>query len=643
MNRPIHRRDSRANPPAQDAPNAKREFSKPNMSAIPRPAIALRGIQAPYNFVPLADWVYFPPWSASASHDLPFSDGIGGTLEFTLYTESPLLVAHEEEVGEKRFIIAPDGRPMIPGSSLRGMIRNVLEIATFGKMHLIDDRHLGIRDLSGGMPAYAKAMTEKVGRAYRARAETGWLRFEQGVWKVYPCRHSRIEHDDLMTLLSPDAGREFKDFVLGKLDDSQRSAQAKYRKWEELGGKPDIRFEPGPLRDHPHSRGNLLRYSKATQIGQGRRKGRLVLTGQPSPRKHMEFLFYHTEQHPIEPSKEVMRGFLKIHEDSKDWEYWKQRHWQSGDAIPVFFIYEGDRIASLGLAQMFKLPYKLSIHDALRNSSEDHCEQGRLDFVETLFGCTQAEAQGRRGLKSRVSFGAAFSEDARFGDSVTVILNSPKPSYYPNYIRQATAANGMQLDPEAQGYTTLMDEFAELRGWKRYPGKPFHPPRCLQPSKVTSTLHPLKTGATFKGKLRFHNLKPEELGGLVWALTWNGDRNLVHQLGTGKPLGFGQVRLELDRVKLQGNDPGLPTEPAGRVLQQCGLMFCATMEQACRDQEPGGWRNSRQITTLLAMADPSIGEGRHLNQMVLDHQTRRNDFVEAKKRENFYVLEDYEP
>ena len=643
MNRPFHRRDSRMGYQSLDSDPQGREIREPGHRGVPRGMGALTAIRAPYNFVPLADWVYFPSWSDEASHDLPFSDGISGTLEFTLYAETPILVACEQDAGEKHFIQAPDGRYLIPGSTLRGMIRNVLEIATFGKMGMIDDRHLGVRDLSGGLPAYAKAMTERVGRAYRARAETGWLRFEDGVWRVYPCRHARIEHDDMAALLGFEQARQFKGFVQGKLDDAQRTAQAKYRKWMDLGGELDIRFEPGPVRDHNHSRGNLLRYSKASRVGLGTQKGRLVLTGQPSPRKHMEFLFYDTSGLVLEPDREVMRGFLKIHEDSKDWEFWRDRHWHGGENIPVFFISEGGRIASLGLAQMFKLPYKLSVRDALCNSSPDHCEPGRLDFVETLFGCAGAEELGRRGLKSRVSFGAAFSSDGRLGETVTVILNSPKPSYYPNYIRQATAPSGTRLVPESRGYTTLMDEHAELRGWKRYPSKPFAPPRDLPASKVTSALHPLAAGATFTGKLRFHNLKPQELGGLVWALTWNGDRNLVHQVGMGKPLGYGQSRIEIDRIDLRCNDPALPADNGSLFLQQCGLMFCAGMEQVCRDKQPGGWRNSRQIAALLAMADPQIGEGRNLGHMVLDHQSRRNDFVEAKKRENYFVLEEDEP
>jgi CRISPR-associated protein (TIGR03986 family) len=634
MNRPSHRRG----PYGRHSESGERPIPSTGRSA-PRAESLLQAIHAPYNFVPLADWVYFPAWSGEASHDLPFSDGFSGTLEFTVIAETPLLVAGEQIGGDKHFVRAPDGLYALPGTTLRGMIRNVLEIATFGKMGLVDDRQPGVRDLSGGLPAYTRAMTERIGSAFSARAETGWLRFEEGVWRIYPCRHSRIEQDDLAALLSPAAAREFKNFVRGRLDDGQRTARAKYRKWAELGGPLDIPFEPGPLQDHPHSR-NPLRYSKAGAIGQGSRLGRLVLTGQPSPRKHMEFLFYDTAAKALEPDKNVMRGFLKIHEDSRDWEYWRQRHWQAGEAIPVFYLAQGRTITSLGLAQMFKLPYRLSIHDALRNVSPDHLDRTRLDFVETLFG--EAGGPGA-GLKSRVAFGTAFCTALRPGEPVTLVLNAPKPTYYPNYIRQATDPGGTRLASRSHGYTTLMDERAEPRGWKRYPAKPFEPPLGVPPSKVSSNLNPLGKGSLFTGKLRIHNLRPEELGALVWALTWNGDRNLVHRIGLARSFGYGQIRIELGRTDLYCNDPSVPTHDPELLLQQCVLVFCADLERACRGKQPGGWRNSRPIRTLLAMADPQAGAGRPLESMVLDHHSRRNDFVEAKKRENYFVLEEYEP
>ena len=599
------------------------------------------GIRAPYSFVPLANWVFFPSWAADASHDVPYADGICGTLTFRVMAESPLLVVGERLDGDKHFARAPDGRWMIPGSSLRGMIRNVLEIATFGKMSLVDDRRQGVRDLSGGLPTYNRMMNERVGSAYRARARTGWLRFQNGMWLIYPCRHVRVEHNELAELLGGDTGRRFLEFVRGRLDEIRRTAQAKYRQWEELGGSLDIRFEPAHEEDHLHSRGNLLRYAKAEQLGCGHRLGRLVLTGQPGPRKHMEFIFYDTEPVPLEPDPRIMRAFFQTHEESRDWDWWRRSQRKTGQDIPIFFIASENKVTSLGMTQMYKLPYRLSTHEALGNSGSDHLDRERPDFVETLFGHTSSGMPGSVGLKSRVAFGTAFCSRGQLATPATLILSQPKSTYYPSYILQQADASGNRLEPEVRGYSTLMDSDAKLHGWKRYPARPFRKPPDVAQGKVSTTLHPLDTGAVFTGKLRFHNLKPQELGGLLWALTWGGNCNLVHGLGLAKAYGYGQVRFELGDVDLHCVDVAMSEWNPWRVLAECGESFYAEMEKACRGHMGHGWRESPQLRALLGMADPGVGRQRELSYMVMDHLGRRNEFVESKRRENRFVLPEY--
>ncbi len=111
-------------------------------------------ITAPYNFVPLSAWIFSPPWADKVSHDVPFRDGVSGRLELTITAETPVLVggkqekATKEKPGEVHFCQIGE-RYSIPGTTLKGMIRNILEIAAFGKMGYVDDRRLGIRDISG--------------------------------------------------------------------------------------------------------------------------------------------------------------------------------------------------------------------------------------------------------------------------------------------------------------------------------------------------------------------------------------------------------------------------------------------------------------------------------------------------------------
>ncbi len=613
-------------------------------------------IHAPYNFVPLAHWVYFPDWSGQASHDAPFSDGIDGSLELTITAQSPMLVAAEQADSNKKFVRSPDGRYFIPGTSLRGMVRNVLEIATFGKLALVDERFLGVRDLTGGLPAYGVKMTHKDPStgAYCPNSKAGWLNFRDGHWQITPCEHSRVNYkkwdswegmDSLLAAASCQA--DYRAFVEGGLDDAHRTAKAKYEKWAVLGGSLDLRFDPESPNKHQHSNDNkgrpkYLHYSKALNLGKGATDGRLVLTGQPNPsgkpgRKHMEFVFHSKKTPVLEVEPNVMRSFLQVHEESTDWGWWRQRQRTTGEEIPVFYLESGSgKIASLGLAQMYKLPYKYSLHTARDNSSPHHGSD-TPDFAETLFGFANDD-ESKPGLRGRVSFSHAFctQDNPPLAHSVTVILGAPKPSYFPNYIRQQTDGSGMRLATDARGYATLMDNGAELRGWKRYPTKPFQQPTSIAPNKVTATLYPLQQNVCFTGKLRFHNLKPQELGGLVWALTWGRKPGLVHSLGMGKPLGYGQVRIELGKASLRFNGATLS-------LNDCVDSFVAEMDAAHTNADSSGWLDSPQIRSLLAMADPRQASGKNLSHMVLNHTHHINDFATAKRRGNFWVLEDYAP
>lgn len=53
-------------------------------------------ITAPYNFVPLNDKIFYPPWASDATlkniHDVPFEDGESGVIELEITTKSPTFI-----------------------------------------------------------------------------------------------------------------------------------------------------------------------------------------------------------------------------------------------------------------------------------------------------------------------------------------------------------------------------------------------------------------------------------------------------------------------------------------------------------------------------------------------------------------------
>lgn len=388
-----------------------------------------------------------------------------------------------------------------------------------------------------------------------------------------------------------------------------------------------------------------LVFRRATNLGQGKVAGTLVFTGQPTdyskPRaKKRDFIFLDEEssEPPIPVSRELQREFEQIHsqgerhgepQPNEDWAFF--RKWLAqGRRVPVFYLEDAPSGLAFGLAQMFRLPYRLSLHEAIANTHEDHLDE-RPDLADLIFGFVRKH--DRDALRGRVSFEPLWSESTPVTEQPTeAVLMGPRPSFYPYYVAQPTEVN--QQTP----YATLMRDDAELAGWKRYPVRP---PAQVRKSAgngtdgVKSLLEPLAPGATFAGRVHVHNLRPAELGAVLWAITWGDRASHRHALGMGKPLGFGQVRLEIVAHNLE-SVAGMPVSAE----QFAGLVraFEEHMEQAVGRGQNDGWSKSEQIFHLLSLADPSSASGQEaaLTHPVLDSQGRRNDFVQIKK--GFQVL-----
>lgn len=612
-------------------------------------------IDSAYNFVPLSRFMHEPKWGKCVSQDVPLKGGLSGRLQFTLTAHTPILVGGERAVTgdtrrndpNARFFQQPDGRYAIPGSAIRGMIRNVVEIASFSAMRLVDNVRLGVRDLTGGARAfYGNELTTTVGqRVFAPLSRGGWLGFKSGCWELTPCEFARVEHDELTR------------FRTGfRIDGRARPpAQKIYEDWERVGGKLDVDMILQPAQDHLHQRGRIrIRYRKAVFGGSGAKtSGNLVFTGQPGPNKHMEFFFFGRSATVVEVRPEVMNAFFVIHRDNEDW----KRRWQGvlrkGGEVPVFWLDDGEP-KKLGLAMMFRLAYDRSIHETIGNTNPRHCADEVLDMATLLFGRAAGDEEGGTGgLKGRVSFGLAralgYPKPIELPETV---LNTPKPTYYPNYIKQPTV-RGQPGKLDGRGYATYTPQLRggkpelqrpELRGWKRYPARPLAESRSVPPppegagDELKTILHPLPAGTAFEGEVRFHNLLPAELGALLWALVWGGDPALRHGLGMGKPFGFGQVSISVERSNWEKDVIPNDTCATPDSFEHCVQVFEDHMEEAywaAAGRAGASWRHSEQIIQLLAMARPLAKPERefpgNLRAMKLTVRPQINEFREAKE------------
>ncbi|MBK8390609.1 MAG: hypothetical protein IPL23_15565 [Saprospiraceae bacterium] len=124
---------------------------------------------------------------------------------------------------------------------------------------------------------------------------------------------------------------------------------------------------------------------------------------------------------------------------------------------------------------------------------------------------------------------------------VNIALSNPKSSFYPNYLEQ-DGKNGQTSKFKTYNTGGL------VRGFKRYPVK-----KNVIDNQGTGDMatifKPLDKGSQFNCKIRFHNLRPVEIGALLSSLTFHKtDIDLMHSIGMGKSLGYGAIKININGV-----------------------------------------------------------------------------------------------
>lgn len=556
-------------------------------------------VTSPYNFVPAPteDQVFKPEWADQVSHDIPFEDGESGEIEMELTAETPIFVRNGQTKDEKSIefshFIDKYGQKQffIPATSLKGMFRNVLEIMSFSRLNkdFINDHRYAFRDLSSATNQY---MT----RYKKFKIKAGWLTEENdGSWKIEKCEDlAFIEHEEL----KEEFDLPFRDYYLNK-DPIKKNAKDKYedRKIKDKNlERTFIKFKKAISKE------SSLTLDMAKHDLNGL-KGTLVFTGQPGKRKEdtrdieaskkikssgktREFVFFEDPDPKflyIDKSQQKDFKFIYGNDDpnnlSPDWGFWRAKL-QKREKIPVFFSEnEEGELQHFGLSYMYKLPYKYRISEL--NPLKSYATA--KDLTETIFGYATKEDSS----KGRVMFGHALAENEKVKvlSPVRAILGGPKASYFPFYLNQFQSK---------EKYYTYDDMNAILRGFKRYPVREtVEKPMIGDNTKVISEFIPLDKGVKFNLKVRFHNLKSEEIGALFSAITFHGySDQFYHSLGAAKPLGYGKIKVSVNGCEF------LKKSAEEYMLDFEKLMISFNSD----------WMSSPQIKELFAMAKGGVDE-----------------------------------
>jgi CRISPR-associated protein (TIGR03986 family) len=561
-------------------------------------------IKAPFNFVPLPNvGPFIPGWGDQVSQDYPFEHGVSGKITLDIETMTDIFVRDSKSDSLFHNV---NGKYFIPGSSIKGMLRSTLEIVTFGKLDStrFNDSNFSYRNL--GDHYYTNVLIKDI--------HAGWLYLHDDKYYIYVCSNNaidvvndRIKAAEIDSIIGKNKFNNFIHTESNFRDDANRNAKKKY----------EMLFNESPK--EIEQRTNFF-----YQIKSGKHKNKyLVMTGQPGARKtsqrtgkligkNKEFVFpsippiddkgkvaFKEGKNWIELTQKEVSTFLTINKNSANYVDFWEKVLKRGGAVPIFYkiIKEnGNEVHYLGLSYMFKYPAKQTISKAI----DDRWKTKEHDMADLIFGYTDNEDS----LKGRVHVGHAFAKNIIKSDkSKDYALSSPKPSFYPLYLKDGKNWNS--------------NEGVRILGRKRYPTRQHIEFQNVSgiSREMISKIQPLKKGTTFQAEIIFHNLLPEELGAILYTI----ESLDYHQLGGLKPYGYGKVTIT-PTLNIK-EDSELKT------VDECINKFKVLFN----DKYGTKWQDSATIKELQAMASGiTAGNESKFKYMQMSIQGGNNEFKDAK-------------
>lgn len=476
-------------------------------------------ITAPYNFVPLSDKVFFPDWAEDISQDIPFEDGEDGIITLTIVNKTPLFTKDGEENEWSSHIVDNKGNKhyFIPGTTLKGCFRAVLEILSFSKMNHFNDDSFGYRFFTTQIKDIDYPTDIKKANC------CGWMYKKiNDDYYISECSKGiqKITHSDLR--------KKFQHFYIGRDHETAECKQKSLCDANESFPYPEIIIKDNEIKTVPEG------------------KYHVVCTGYMKGKK-TEYLFSSDDSYSkdIKIKPEVFQTFNSVHSNTPYYAglngkngYLKEQL-KKGVRIPVFFEKnrEGD-IVSIGITRMYRYPFKNTIKDEVNNTSKDHSKND-LDLSDCIFGFINQQKQ----LKGRVHVGNAFCQDLIADNNCEIqegVFGQPRASYYPLYLKQT----------KGHPIAHHSSEGAEIAGRKRYriiknfSTLPFSKGNGNE--NMIISIHPIPANKRFECKIRVHNLKKTEIGALLSAITFNQTNDTFHNLGLAKSYGYGIITCKIE-------------------------------------------------------------------------------------------------
>ena len=639
-------------------------------------------VGAPYNFVPLADHPVRLTKKDQIAHNTMQRDLISGEITYKITAKSPIFVSDggkkdkDGKTYDEQFYKDKYNRIAIPGSTVRGLVRSNAQILSLSSVaDDIDDYRMMFRnvtsgankDLYGTMLGSGTVKIDDKKVSVLKKVKAGYLVKKKGQYKIFPTVIDKIDERLGAINYYLISERIIIDAKVDGLPEAER-----FRFFFEEGGrrlqhKFFKKFKKEPAKDRRTGKEipnkfiytntvnddykpyyepisyNVSGTRTVTAVGAPGlydNEGYVISTGSIRMKKVIYIIpniNMATEGIPI-PDRDLKAFEIDLKKREKGLKPLKFFALpEEGETKPVFY-FEGSDCLYFGFTPRLRLFNKYSIKAGM---TEEQKKAG-LDYSKVIFGYSTNE----NSYKSRVSFADAVrTKDVKDAQQSELLLSEPKASSFADYLEQ----------PENSIEKTYNSESFSIRGIKEYWLHEDLVPQFFDKDKrklMLTKIKPLGKGTEFTGKVRFHNLKKEELGLLLWSLRLNKDS--WQNIGKGKPLGYGAIKVDILGIKevsrkkaFEVDFEALMNEKKGTALEldvfdgvdstTDSLIEFYKKSMSERSKE---FDKEKSVNALFSMKDskriPSNAGTRYMDIDKKEYQSRKRPLPSIEK-----VMEDY--
>ncbi len=499
-----------------------------------------------------------------------------GWIHCQLTSESPVYVRAPRTPEEARkriqskdlhafFYEWDKGEPVIPGSTLRGMLRSLIEIASFGKVSDVHSRRLIYRAI-GDTTTHGEKYREQLMRLETGKQSGNEKYYTPLMLGGYMRRHNSDWY------IQPAQERDGTTFARIRLDDKFFGRLARV---PNCNNARKVYIRVGPY-DFQPVRGGFLRIRAARVLDSSEKPESGLFEATLAQSGYMFSKRSEAVIYPPDPNASKPDGWYKLEDDQID-DYRNQispeqeRLLGRGGVLlegqPVFYTLskDGKKVDFFGHCRMLRMPYPQSPRDfvpaVLRRDID-------IDLAEAIFGYTKKLPTDKHCNKERRYAGRVRICSARLVQGqdnfwlspnrpfTPLILGTPKPTTFQHYLVQPQP-NAIKVGQTRDGrpkFEVRLEDYAAItpartvtRGHKLY----WHKGEVKQSDielrergkeNVATQINPVRAGLQFEFRIQFENLSDVELGALLWVLQIGSQDSYRLKLGMGKSLGMGAMK-----------------------------------------------------------------------------------------------------